>query len=85
MKKCLEEVKPTCDQDQRLAIGHNVVSVMEGIVGSEWCGLELWNFMCEWTQVDPMTVCDADAAIACGLEKDTVAGNPFASDTMKCQ
>ena len=85
MKKCLEDIKPTCDQDQKVAIGDNVIRVMEGIVGSDWCGLDLWNFICDWTKLDLMTVCDVEAAMICILEQDTVSGNFFASDQMKCE
>ena len=82
MKKCLNDVKLTCDQNQRVAIGNNVISVLEGIVGSDWCGLDLWDFICEWTQVDPTTVCDVVKARACAQEKNKVADNIFAS---KCE
>ena len=73
----------TCNQDQRVSIGTFVLSVIEGIVGSDWCGLDLPTAICEATWLDPKTVCDLEAAGYCTAQ-NTIAGNPFTTDEEKC-
>ena len=81
--QCVTEKMMTCSQDDRVTIGTYVLPVIEGIVGSGWCGLDLPAAICEARKLDPATVCDLEAAAACTGE-NYVVGNPFAADEDKC-
>ena len=78
---CLRNTISSCNQDQRVAIGKNVLSVVQGIMGNDWCDLELQEFICSALQVDPTTVCSVEEANKC--IKYSVA-TAFSAPEQKC-